>query len=112
MDSQQFSPQKSSNGKLGVDEEQLALVISEISDRVQRGEAVDLEEECRKHPQIAADLRELWGIILVARAAGSNSAAVPPTLPAQGSDGAGDFPSGSLVLPARFGDYELAQELG
>ena len=59
-------------------------------------------------PGVCQDLRELWGVIVVARAAGSNSAVLPPTLPSS----ANDFPSGSLTLPARFGDYELRQELG
>jgi serine/threonine-protein kinase len=93
-------------------DEQLALLVSDLSDRVQRGEAVDLEDQCRRHPQFATDLRELWGVILVARAAGSNSAVVPPTLSAGGKEGSGEFPSGSLELPARFGDYELCEELG
>ena len=90
-------------------DEQLALLVSELSDRVQRGEAVDLEEECRRQPELAGDLRELWGVIVVARAAGSHSAGPAPTLP---SDHASDFPSGSLTLPAKFGDYELLEELG
>jgi predicted Ser/Thr protein kinase len=90
-------------------DEQLALLVADLTDRVQRGEAVDLEQECRKQPQFARDLRELWGVIMVARVAGSNSAAVAPTLPSGAST---EFPSGSLLLPARFGDYELRQELG
>jgi serine/threonine-protein kinase len=90
-------------------DEQLALLVSELTDRVQRGEAVELEEECKKQPQFAGDLRELWGVIMVARAAGSHSAGPAPTLP---SDQANDFPSGSLTLPAKFGDYELREELG
>jgi serine/threonine-protein kinase len=84
------------------------LLVADLTDRVQRGEAVELEEECKRAPQFAKDLRELWGVIMVARAAGSSSS-MPPTLP---SDHANDFPSGSLMLPARFGDYELREELG
>jgi eukaryotic-like serine/threonine-protein kinase len=90
-------------------EEQLALVVSELSDRAQRGEVVDLEAECRRHPELAKDLRELWGVIAVARVAGSNSAVLAPTLP---PGQPGDFPSGTLTLPAKFGDYELRQEIG
>jgi len=94
-------------------EEQLALLVSELTDRVQRGEAVDLEQECRRHPSFAKDLRELWGVIAIARAAGSNSAhGVSGTAATLPSEPAGDFPSGQLVLPARFGDYELREELG
>jgi serine/threonine-protein kinase len=90
-------------------EEQLALLVAELSDRAQRGEAIDLEEQCHRHPRHATDLRELWGVIMVARVAGSHSAVLPPTLPSGGSN---DFPSGTLTLPARFGDYELVQEIG
>lgn len=90
-------------------EEQLALVVSELSDRAQRGEDVNLEAECRRHPELAKDLRELWGVIAVARVAGSNSAVLAPMLPPEKP---GDFPSGTLTLPAKFGDYELRQEIG
>ena len=94
-------------------EEQLALLVSQLTDRVQKGEAVDLEDECRRQPRFAKDLRELWGVIMVARVAGSHSAGnlsgVPPSVAFGGSS---DFPSGTLALPARFGDYELLQEIG
>jgi eukaryotic-like serine/threonine-protein kinase len=87
-------------------DEQLALFVSELTDRVQRGEEVDLESECRRHPQFAKELRELWGVIVVARAAGSRSAILAPLALAN------ELPSDSLPLPARFGEYELQQELG
>jgi serine/threonine-protein kinase len=94
-------------------EEQLALLVTELTDRVQRGEAIDLEEECRRQPQFAKDLRELWGVILVARVAGSHSAGnLSDAGPTVASGGSSDFPSGTLALPARFGDYELLQEIG
>ncbi|HMC10930.1 MAG TPA: serine/threonine-protein kinase, partial [Pirellulaceae bacterium] len=88
-------------------EEQLAQVVADLTDRVQRAETVDLEGECRRHPEFAQDLRELWGVIVVAQAAGSNSVILAATQPR-----ANDFPSDSFQLPARFGDYELRQELG
>src|SRR5438552_9359595 len=97
-----------SSSQLSADhEERLALVVSELTDRAQRGEQILLEDECRRHPDLAGELRELWGVIVVARAAGSNSALVAPTLPR-----VNEFPSDSFQLPARFGDYELRQELG
>jgi predicted Ser/Thr protein kinase len=90
-------------------EEQLALLISELADRVQRGEQVDLENECRLHPEFATDLRELWGAVVVAQVAGKSST-VPPTVASGSSNG--DSSSGSLELPLQFGDYELLEELG
>ena len=87
-------------------DQQLALLVSALGDRVQQGEYVDLEAECRRHPAFAKDLRELWGVIVVAQAAGSDSRerTEPPL--------AADFPRDMVRLPAKFGDYELTQELG
>lgn len=87
-------------------DEQMALLLTELTDRAQRGERVDLEEECRKHPDFSAELRSLWGAVMVAQVAGSDSAAA--TVAPQRSE----YPSGSIQLPSRFGDYELLQELG
>ena len=86
-------------------EERLALLLTHLTDRVQRGDHVTLEDECQKHPEFAGELRELWGAVMVAQAAGSGS--IAETIPA-----AHEFPSGTLQLPCRFGDYELQQELG
>src|SRR5437868_834197 len=85
----------------------LAELLSRLTDRVQRGERVDLEAECKSHPEFAADLRELWGAVLVAQAIGSHSQDIEPTIPLTR-----DSPSGSFELPSRFGDYELLQEIG
>ncbi|MCU0880579.1 MAG: serine/threonine protein kinase [Pirellulaceae bacterium] len=90
-------------------EERLALYVSELSDRAQRGESIDLEAEGRAHPEFAAELRELWGVIVVARVAGTGSSRSDVTLPL---DVPTDYPSGTLSLPCRFGDYELREEIG
>jgi len=86
-------------------EQQLALLLSELSDRVHRGANVDLNAECRAHPELAEDLRALWGTVLVADAVASHS-----------RDGSRDGPqpdSGPpLVTPRRLGDYELLEEIG
>jgi serine/threonine-protein kinase len=87
----------------------LALYVSELSDRAQRGESIDLEAEGRAHPEFAAELRELWGVIVVARVAGTGSSRSDVTLPL---DVPTDYPSGTLSLPCRFGDYELREEIG
>lgn len=94
-------------------EERLALLFSELTDRVQRGEQISLEEQCRLHPDLAPDLRDLWGALLVTQAVGKSSAAgfneSSITLPPSGS---GEMPSGVIELPCQFGDYELLAELG
>jgi predicted Ser/Thr protein kinase len=82
---------------------QLAVLLCELTDRVQRGETVDLDAECRAHPALAEELRRLWGAVLIADVAGSDSqqALETPALP-------DDLP----VLPCRVGDYELLEEIG
>lgn len=92
-------------------EEELAILLADLTDRAQRGETVDIEQEARRRPHLAEELRLLWGAVMVADVAGRSSLA--PTL-APGGVGpvADEFPSGSVNLPCRFGDYELLQELG
>ncbi len=83
----------------------LATLLAELSDRVNRGESVDIEAVCREHPELASELRRLWGAVLVADAAGTNAPDVhdePPEAP---------LPP-ERELPCRFGDYELLEELG
>ncbi len=85
-------------------EQRLALLLAELTDRVQRGEAVDFEGECRAHPDLAADLRALWGTILVANAIGSDASG--------GSESAGEEAREPPVVPGRIGEYELLEEIG
>lgn len=90
-------------------EQRLATLLADLSDRAMRGDRVDLESACREHPDLASELRELWGAVLCAAAAGSQASE-------QTSDQIGrellDTPSGTFELPSRFGDYELLEELG
>lgn len=86
-------------------EQQLADLLSELTDTVQRGESVDIEAVCRSHADLAEELRGLWAAVMVAEATGSSP---PPTL----ADGPQEPPSGTLELPCTMGGYELIQELG
>jgi hypothetical protein len=88
-------------------EEQLALLIADLADRAQRGEQINLEDQCRQHSQFSSDLRELWGAVVVAQVAGKSSSIAETISPRTH-----DSTSGSLELPSRFGDYELLEELG
>jgi len=89
-------------------EEQLAVLLTGLADLAQAGKRVNLEEQCSLHPEFAADLRELWGAIVVANAAGSVS--ITSSIPSNTRDT--DYSSGILQLPARFGEYELQEEIG
>ena len=50
----------------------LAAVVAELTDRLHRGEELDLADVCREHPELAAELRMLWGTLVVAQAAGKH----------------------------------------
>jgi len=86
-------------------DQRLAVLLSELTDAVQRGQTVELEAVCREHPDLADELRQLWGAVMVADVAGSHSRSDSPLL-------ASETPSGSLELPCRLGGYELLDELG
>ena len=82
----------------------LASLLNDLTERAQNGEAIELEQACRDHPRFASDLRELWGAVQIADAAGSWDAEThsPSDLVAEVG----------FELPARWGDYELLEEIG
>jgi hypothetical protein len=92
----------------------LAQLLVTLTEQVNRGEPVPLDAVCREHPQVATELRQLWGAVLLADAAGSHApplaeldSSIDPA--ARESNGRGVAP---LMLPCRFGDYELLEEIG
>ena len=88
-------------------DEQLALLLADLTDRANDGHPVDINSVCDEHPDFAAELRELWGAVMIADAAGSSE--LQATI---SSGSARDAPAMSFELPCRFGDYELLEELG
>lgn len=87
---------------------QLAAVLGELTDRLQGGEAVDLDQIRREHPNLAEDISQLWGAVLVADVAGAEA---PPLPEEGGSVGSSAFDS-TFELPCNFGDYILEEEIG
>ncbi len=86
-------------------DERLAMLLADLTDAANAGQRVDLDDVCKLHPEFADDLRELWGAVVVADAAGSQGAeAESLRMP--------DVSVASLTLPCRIGDYELHEELG
>jgi serine/threonine protein kinase len=96
---------KSTISHPALDDERLAMLLAELTDAVQRGEPVDFEGVCREHPDLAGELRQLWGAVLVADAAASHPCAAGEAEDAEGAEL-------SLQLPCRFGSYELIEEIG
>lgn len=86
-------------------EQALAVLVTDLADRANRGEVIDLEETCQAHPEFEADLRELWGTVIVTHAAAKER----PSLDAEPS-GKSTVPM--LELPCEFGNYVLEKEIG
>jgi serine/threonine-protein kinase len=85
-------------------DERLAAALNRLTEAHARGEKVDIDAEAAANPELSAELRELWAAVQLA------------DLVAVATDddwsGSGSFGAASFELPARFGDYELQQELG
>lgn len=89
-----------------VHDEQLAILLAELTDAALRGERVDFAAVCREHPDCADELRELWGAAQLADVAAADTPEEDDHLPAPGDVQA------QLQLPFKHGDYELLEELG
>ena len=96
-------------------DENLALLVAELTDRLQKGQTVDLNQICsehplcRQHPALAQELKALWGTIIVTDAIGSHE--VRSMDKAESASG-GDSNVWRLALPCVFGDYRLVEEVG
>lgn len=86
-------------------EQRLASLITDYADRANRGEPVDLESAIKAHPEFETDFRDLWGTIVVTRAAAQEK--LHSSLPNSGETG---LPR--IELPCQFGDYVLEAEIG
>ena len=96
-------------------ERRLAAVLAELTDRLCRGEQVDLEQATASHPDLADDLRDVWPAVRqtdsIARACNTS---LQDSMPSDALS-TEQRPSQEVVaqhLPRRFGDYELLEELG
>ncbi len=87
----------------------LAAVVAELTDRLHRGEELDLADVCREHPELAAELRMLWGTLVVAQAAGKHDSEIADRLENRSGSDSGVW---QLQLPMQLGDYELLEEIG
>jgi hypothetical protein len=79
----------------------LAALLDELAEAAQRGESPQLEELARQHPDLATELRALWGTIMVAGAIASVTNEFSPPGPVHDGPPPRDLP-----------DYELQEELG
>jgi serine/threonine-protein kinase len=90
----------------------LAALLERLAADVQAGRAPDPEALARAHPDLADELRALWGAVLVAEQAalGRRADDLAETLPPRS---AAETPlAGSGSWPRTFGEFELLAELG
>jgi tRNA A-37 threonylcarbamoyl transferase component Bud32 len=95
-------------------DENLALLVTELTDRLHQGLTVDLHEVCLEHPlclqnpKLADELRAIWGTIIVTDAIGSHEV----RLLGDSNSSIGDSNVWRMTLPCIFGDYRLIEEVG
>jgi serine/threonine-protein kinase len=97
---------------LASNDERLAPILSELTDRFRRGENVELESVVGQHPDLATELREVWPALVLAEELAKPEANFEPPTQAGRPQSPAAQPAQSLSLPRTFGDYELLEELG
>jgi len=88
-------------------EAKLAIIVSQLTDRMQRGEPIDIHAVCHLHPEHASDLMFLWGTVLVTDAVGGAEARL-----IEQSEPKSDSGQWQLSLPCTLGDYQLIEVVG
>lgn len=95
-------------------DDRLASMLDGLMEAAEHGEVEKLQSAIDKHPDLADELRELWGAITVVSAVASidsESLEVTKTFVPNGSPGSLG-PAQELDLPYLLGDYELLEEIG
>ena len=111
---QRYDPDSASEG-FSDTEQRLASVLSDVTDKICRGEMIDIQSICELNPDISGELRRLLGAVLITDTAGAVGDEGPA---AQQDSNLGSEKSHpmkrwrSLKLPTTVGDYELIEELG
>ncbi len=70
-------------------EARLAVIVSELTDLMQRGQPIDIHTVCKLHPEHASDLMFLWGTVLVTDAVGGAEAKLIEESAAKSDSGSG-----------------------
>src|SRR5262249_14161984 len=89
---------------------QLAQLLDDLTEQLRQGRPPDVDAAARQHPDLADELRELWGAVLLADGLARSSPDPKATadLP-KNHDTANSSPA---PFPRTFGDYELREEVG
>lgn len=83
-------------------EARLAALLDELTEAARIGQSPRLEEVAARHPDLAEELRGLWGTVMVAGALASGTSDMSPSTEL----------SQQTPAPDNLPDYELQEELG
>jgi serine/threonine-protein kinase len=86
----------------GSERNPVEALAEEFLDRQRRGERPTMEEYCLRHPEIAADIRDLFPVLLRMEDLGADSSA---------ASAGGPGPAGP-TQPRRLGDFRILREVG
>ncbi|MGL4513786.1 MAG: bifunctional serine/threonine protein kinase/MFS transporter [Lacipirellulaceae bacterium] len=90
-------------------DERLASLLDDLTAVAERGDTARLQDYVDAHPDMADEIRDLWGAVMVTSAVASLSATQPFE---RASDSRPPGPAQELDLPYQLGDYELTAEVG
>jgi serine/threonine-protein kinase len=93
-------------------DEQLAALVAKLTEQLRNGEKPSVERAAADHPDLAAELRELWPAILLAEELAKPAADPDITVLQKHAATMLGEPAAPFSLPRTFGDYELLEELG
>lgn len=93
-------PPESACDEVGTDSARLAALVEALLEQARAGKQVDIDRVASDHPQLAADLRDLWAVASLAEEFGSRNDQPPTQIGRIGP------------VPQGFDDYELLEELG
>ncbi|HVV98773.1 MAG TPA: serine/threonine-protein kinase [Planctomycetaceae bacterium] len=94
-------------------DEQLAEILADLMERARQGHSVDIEAVANRHPELADELRELWGTAQLFEGFAQLPAEATQVTRSDQSQEAGRAPTGRTASPPRqFGEFEILEELG
>jgi eukaryotic-like serine/threonine-protein kinase len=90
----------------------LANLLVELTEARQSGHGQTFDETIAAHPDLADELRELWGAVMLADAVASHVSDCNQPAPRESQAPTTAMPVPRVELPRQLGDYELLEELG
>jgi serine/threonine-protein kinase len=82
-------------------DQRLAQLLAELTDQLHHGKQPDLEQATREHPELARELRELWGTVVLTEALVQPGETISPSPLSIGETGVNDLE-----------DYDILETIG